>query len=289
VLATAPILRRPPSRARARAKNRVWDFLRLDQTRTGKTPPQVAEPHQEKLPAAMETASGVRYYGLRYYNPSTGRWPNRDPMGERGGLNLYGMLGNDLVNSVDGIGCNDWTIDISDKDDYDEIIDKNPAQRGFTVGEANQRIVSVKCNEAKTSVAVVFRITIKRVKVDGLKKNSPLRNEVGFDPARMFTTAQQAEYEHRDDFKYWAENVGKKMVEKYESKNKECLCDSEKLNDLRSDLAVSANKAGDATRRYFDGGRHDIGANGYFSIGHPDIGDIEKHRIDDIASLFKDN
>ena len=24
------------------------------------------------------------YYGFRYYNPSTGRWPNRDPIGELG-------------------------------------------------------------------------------------------------------------------------------------------------------------------------------------------------------------
>ena len=24
------------------------------------------------------------YYGYRYYNPSTGRWPNRDPIGENG-------------------------------------------------------------------------------------------------------------------------------------------------------------------------------------------------------------
>ncbi len=78
--------------------------MRLDQARTGKTPPQVAELHQEKLPAAMETASDVRYYGFRYYNPSTGRWLSRDPMGEQGGVNLYGMVGNDPVNDIDPLG-----------------------------------------------------------------------------------------------------------------------------------------------------------------------------------------
>ncbi|HOY55558.1 MAG TPA: hypothetical protein PL015_12870, partial [Opitutaceae bacterium] len=56
-------LRRPPSRARARAKNRVWGFLRLEPTRTGENVPQVAGSHQEKLPTAMEGVSGVRYYG----------------------------------------------------------------------------------------------------------------------------------------------------------------------------------------------------------------------------------
>jgi len=29
--------------------------------------------------------SGLYYYGYRYYDPVTGRWPSRDPIGERGG------------------------------------------------------------------------------------------------------------------------------------------------------------------------------------------------------------
>jgi len=44
------------------------------------------------------------YYGFRYYDPVTGRWPSRDPIGERGGLNLYGMVGNDAINWIDILG-----------------------------------------------------------------------------------------------------------------------------------------------------------------------------------------
>jgi RHS repeat-associated protein len=44
------------------------------------------------------------YYGYRFYNPSTGRWPNRDPIEELGGLNLYGMVGNDPLNRIDAFG-----------------------------------------------------------------------------------------------------------------------------------------------------------------------------------------
>jgi RHS repeat-associated protein len=53
-----------------------------------------------------DAESGLVYYGYRFYDPDRGRWPNRDPMGERGGLNLYGMVGNDAVNSIDYLGNN---------------------------------------------------------------------------------------------------------------------------------------------------------------------------------------
>ena len=44
------------------------------------------------------------YYGYRYYDASTGRWPSRDPIEERGGLNLYGFAGNSPLNGVDPFG-----------------------------------------------------------------------------------------------------------------------------------------------------------------------------------------
>jgi hypothetical protein len=50
----------------------------------------------------------VRYYGYRYYDPVTGRWPSRDPIGERGGINLYAMIGNDLIGQVDLLGMASW-------------------------------------------------------------------------------------------------------------------------------------------------------------------------------------
>jgi RHS repeat-associated protein len=55
-------------------------------------------------PQHLYDPSQVRYYGYRYYDPVTGRWPSRDPIGERGGANLYGMVGNDAVGSWDYLG-----------------------------------------------------------------------------------------------------------------------------------------------------------------------------------------
>ena len=48
--------------------------------------------------------TGHYYYGYRYYQPDTGTWLGRDPLGEEGGLNLYGFVSNDPVNSWDYLG-----------------------------------------------------------------------------------------------------------------------------------------------------------------------------------------
>jgi RHS repeat-associated protein len=50
------------------------------------------------------TGTGLLYYGYRYYDPKTGRWPSRDPIEEEGGVNLYGFVGNDGVNRWDYLG-----------------------------------------------------------------------------------------------------------------------------------------------------------------------------------------
>jgi len=52
----------------------------------------------------QDEESDYLYYGYRAYNPSVGRWLNRDPIEEEGGLNLYGMLDNDPVNYIDLYG-----------------------------------------------------------------------------------------------------------------------------------------------------------------------------------------
>ena len=47
---------------------------------------------------------GLYYYGYRFYDPLTQRWPNRDPIGELGGANLYGFVYNNPVNRFDRLG-----------------------------------------------------------------------------------------------------------------------------------------------------------------------------------------
>jgi|GEM_PF-6602089 len=55
--------------------------------------------------------TGMLYFGLRYRDRE--RWISRDPIGERGGINLYPYVGNRPVSLVDPIGLDsfgDWVI-----------------------------------------------------------------------------------------------------------------------------------------------------------------------------------
>jgi RHS repeat-associated protein len=51
-----------------------------------------------------DAETGLYAYIFRYYSPKLGRWWTRDPIEEQGGLNLYGFVGNNPVNSIDFLG-----------------------------------------------------------------------------------------------------------------------------------------------------------------------------------------
>jgi integrase/recombinase XerD len=100
-----------------------------DSDRQDEDPPAGSAPVQPKGPDSPQTPKNgealaandlqsspgmqVAWYGYRYYDPVTGRWPSRDPIGERGGKNIYCMLENGLINQVDFLGLARITLDIS--------------------------------------------------------------------------------------------------------------------------------------------------------------------------------
>jgi RHS repeat-associated protein len=52
----------------------------------------------------QDDETGLPYYGYRYYIPTIGSWPNRDPIGEEGLINLYAYVANDPIIEVDLLG-----------------------------------------------------------------------------------------------------------------------------------------------------------------------------------------
>lgn len=47
---------------------------------------------------------GLIYYNYRHYNPQDGRWISRDPIGEKGGVHLYGFVKNNPVSISEYLG-----------------------------------------------------------------------------------------------------------------------------------------------------------------------------------------
>ncbi len=50
----------------------------------------------------------LNYYGYRFYATNTGRWINRDPIKEKGGMNIYAFCNNDATLLWDKLGNDIW-------------------------------------------------------------------------------------------------------------------------------------------------------------------------------------
>jgi len=51
-----------------------------------------------------ESEIGLYYFGYRFYDADLGRWLNRDPIGQYGGLNIYGYVNNNSISQIDILG-----------------------------------------------------------------------------------------------------------------------------------------------------------------------------------------
>ena len=65
---------------------------------------EIESDQNENRGKSKELQGVVMYYGYRFYDPETGRWPSRDPIGEMGGINLYGFVYNAPYDWFDDLG-----------------------------------------------------------------------------------------------------------------------------------------------------------------------------------------
>jgi integrase/recombinase XerD len=72
----------------------------------GPNPPETPKSFKALAANDLHSSPGmqVAYYAYRYYDPVTGRWPSRDPIEERGGLNLYHFVQNMPNGRIDVLG-----------------------------------------------------------------------------------------------------------------------------------------------------------------------------------------
>jgi RHS repeat-associated protein len=93
------------------------------------------------------TNAPLYYYAYRFYDPVTGRWPSRDPIQEGGGVNLYGFVGNEVLNQIDLLGC--WVkLDsiVNGASNYDDVWDTL-----WNQGKIDDKVTSPKKQNAETS------------------------------------------------------------------------------------------------------------------------------------------
>jgi len=122
--ATFPVSIRRPDAGRIRGKAPVCGDAnaRLGSVRR-QTRPRSPEPVNIRNPLTCNRLAvnllgaetmHVTCYGYRYMDPVTGRWHSTDPIGEKGGVNLYGFVGNCAIDLLDYLGMKikEYTTDI---------------------------------------------------------------------------------------------------------------------------------------------------------------------------------
>ena len=75
-----------------RPKIRVWGSSQYDRNFPLENRPRWQEPRPKSRPT------------LTNFTPGIPQWPSRDPIGERGGVNLYGFVWNDATSNSDYLG-----------------------------------------------------------------------------------------------------------------------------------------------------------------------------------------
>ncbi len=76
----------------------------------------------------QDDGSGLLYHGYRSDNPITGRWSSRGPVGELGGVNLYGFIDNNSPSSIDISGLVLFGLYDTWDDYFDDVLENLKAQ-----------------------------------------------------------------------------------------------------------------------------------------------------------------
>jgi RHS repeat-associated protein len=106
--------------------------------------------------------TGLVYYGYRSYSPELGRWVNRDPIEERGGINLYGMVGNDAVNRVDELGLAWFSRDPTPQEECEKRCktSRHCESKGSTLEKAETKAIERKVGFRTVGGLIEFRTEI---------------------------------------------------------------------------------------------------------------------------------
>ena len=83
-----------------------------------------------------------------HYDPNIGRWINRDPIAEVGGVNLYGFVGNDGLNRSDVLGLEPTRSQAGTAEEFEKLLETTPSKMGNAKGDAATTLLQ-RCDSSK--------------------------------------------------------------------------------------------------------------------------------------------
>ena len=124
---------------------------------------------------------------FHYKRSSVRVWPSRDPIGERGGINLYGMIGNCLIDRIDHLGLSDWipTGDPPDEDADGLHIEDSPIRHfRWIINCSCSSFVYFCCDDPYRKFSEVFsyNASVVLVETDYKRKPSSYTEEWPYEP-----------------------------------------------------------------------------------------------------------
>jgi len=220
-------------------ENRVGDFFGKEANPRRVNRLSAQQPRQRNGHDYDKTASGMYYYGFRYYDPVTGRWPSRDPIGERGGLNLYAMVGNNPIRWIDYLGltgsdcCGDKEYDKSKQCcDGDFIIDKRVCTTVIYVGHAGANRPGEPKRGDRGSCVSCFREN---------ENNNYANNNPGSNvPDHNDTRNNNLIYPNPNHMPDGAESVGEAFNEELQNAKEEANTQCSSASDCCSSVSIKA-------------------------------------------------
>ena len=138
-------------------------------------------------------ASGLYYYGYRFYDPNLQRWLNRDPIEKQGGVNHYRFVKNEPINNVDPLGLltthtKYMTTDTYFADVFAQVFD----DRADPVAQGEQ-FMAVEPIPARNVLAVLMpaeELTEKRPLTAQERRGGPIPTPAGPPPIRAAPLAR---------------------------------------------------------------------------------------------------
>lgn len=179
-----------------------------------------------------------------HYDPNIGRWISRDPIGEEGGLNLYGFVKNVPLTYIDRLGLLKW--ETKEVPSWDLPADAEHA--AHTKGQVELRQdVTEDCNG--------------NCKLDQFKVKSAIsiHYKTHYTSRQLELFSFMSETDHVRDERTWSQ-TGKGIVSQVEQnlKGKQMPCDElvRKIDELREQLSKSLTESETASAKLWDQGLH---------------------------------